>query len=159
MELEEIRNTLRKCELFSELTEEEIATIAELGSVGEYNSGEIIYNRGDLGTKLYVLSKGQVSLYRQFSLAEGRRAYIPVYVLRETARRRLMGAWCTLVGEQHIQMCSARCDRPSTVISIECSRLREVIVENQNIRVKILEKLALILRDRIESSYAAVESL
>ena len=67
--------------------------------------------------------------------------------------------YLTLVGEQHIQMCSARCDRPSTVISIECSRLREVIVENQNIRVKILEKLALILRDRIESSYAAVESL
>ena len=159
MDLEEIRNALKKCELFSELTEEEMTMIAELGNVCEYDSGEIIYNRGDHGTKLYVLSNGQVSLCRQFSLAEGRSAYIPVYVLRETARRRLMGAWCTLVGEQHIQMCSARCDRPSKVISIECSRLREVIVNHPNIRVKILEKLALILRDRIESSYAAVESL
>jgi len=63
------------------------------------------------------------------------------------------------VGEQHVQMCSAKCDKPSKVISLGCYDLREIIVNNSKIRIKILEKLVLILRDRLESSYAAMETL
>ena len=66
---------------------------------------------------------------------------------------------CTLVGEQHVQMCSAKCDKPSKVISLGCSELREIIVKNSKIHTKILEKLILILRDRLENSYAAMETL
>jgi len=32
-----------------------------------------------------------------------------------------------LVGEHHVQMCSAVCDKPTKVVSIRCSDLKEVI--------------------------------
>jgi len=159
MDLEDVIKTLRKCELFSDLSATELRAIAKSGSVEEYQPGDTIYKQGDLGTNLYVLSKGQVSLHRKLMIGPTRTADATVYVLRETPRRRLMGGWYTLVGEQHIQMCSARCDKPTKVVSIDCSVLREVIVKNPGIRMKILEKLVLILRDRMESSYTAMETL
>ena len=159
MESEEITSTLRKCELFNELSDEELSPIVKLGHMEEYKAGDTIYEGGSLGTKLYVLSEGLVSLYRKFKLDDSRMASTKVYVMRESPHRRLMGGWCTLVGEQHVQMCSAECDKPSKVIALGCSDLREIIVKNSKIHTKILEKLVLILRDRLESSYAAMETL
>jgi len=159
MESDEVIKTLRKCELFGQLSEKELLSIVNLGSIKEYEAGEIIYEQGILGTKLYVLSKGQVSLYRRIDLGNARVAEAAVYVLRENARRRLLGGWCTLIGEQHVQMCTARCDKPSKIVSLDCSDLRKIITNNPNIRLMVLEKLVLILRDRIESSYGAMEVL
>jgi hypothetical protein len=56
-------------------------------------------------------------------------------------------------------MCSAVCEKPTKVISMRCSDLRETIIKNSTIRIKILEKLILLLRDRIYSSYGAIETL
>jgi len=84
---------------------------------------------------------------------------ITVYVLRERPLRRLMGCWCTLIGEEHVQMCTARCDQPSQLFSISCSDLREIMAKNSNMRIKILEKLVLILRERLISSYESMETL
>ncbi len=159
MKADEVTKTLRKCQLFSDLSDKELGSIAKLGSIEEYKAGDIIYEQGNLGTKLYILSEGKVSLYRNFDLGDTRTASTTVYVSRERPQRRLLGGWCTLVGDQHIQMCSARCDKPTKVIAIGCSDLKKVMSKNSKIRIKILEKLVLILRDRIESSYVAMETL
>jgi CRP-like cAMP-binding protein len=159
MESEIIKETLRKCELFSGLSDEELNPIIELASVEEYKTGETIYKQGNLGTTLYVLSKGQVSLQRGRRLNEDTIASSTVYILRETPLRRIMGCWCTLLGEEHIQMCSAKCDRASKVVSMACSDLRKVFDKNPGIRIKTLEKFVIILRDRLESSYVALETL
>ena len=159
MDSDEVIKTLRKCKLFGQLSEKELLSIANLGRIKKYEAGEIIYEQGALGTKLYVLSKGQASLYRRIDLGNARTADAVVYVLRENVQRRLMGGWCTLLGEQHVQMCTARCDKPSKIVSLDCSDLREIITTHPNIRLMILEKLVLILRDRIESSYGAMETL
>ena len=50
-------------------------------------------------------------------------------------------------------------DSTQPVVSISCSDLKEVLDKNPMIRVKILEKLVLLLRDRIGTSYRAIESL
>jgi CRP-like cAMP-binding protein len=159
MESDEVIKTLRKCELFSELSDKELRSFAKLGSVQEYEAGDTIFEQGSLATKLHVLSEGQVSLLRKLDLGNTRMAYATVYVLRERAHRRLMGGWCTLVGKQHVHMCSAKCDKRTKMVSIDCSDLRAIITEKLKIRVKILEKLVLILRDRIESSYEVMETL
>jgi CRP-like cAMP-binding protein len=154
-----IRETLRKCQLFTGLSDEELKPIVELARVEEYKAGDIIYEQGHFGRKLYCLSKGQVSLLRRIRLNDDMIGTSTVYILKETALRRLMGCWCTLVGEEHIQMCSAKCDKPSKVVSMACLDLKKVFDKNPGIRTKILEKFILILRDRLESSYAAMETL
>ncbi len=159
MEPERIDTILRKCELFAELSEAQVDTIAALGSIEEFNGGEAIYAQGAVGRKVYVLAGGQVSLTRSFDLGARRTGNVAVYVLKERSNRRLMGGWSSLVGEAHVQMCSALCDKPTRVVSLPCAELRQAIVRDPVLGVKVLEKLILILRDRIEGSYAVMEML
>jgi hypothetical protein len=108
---------------------------------------------------LFILSEGQVSLNRSFEIGNDRQADRVVYILRERPNRRLLGSWSTLVGEQHTQMCSAKCNKPTKVVSFNSSEIRGLISKNFNIRIKVLEKLVVILRERLESSYSSMETL
>jgi CRP-like cAMP-binding protein len=159
MDIDKTARLLRKCEVFSELSEKELKSIAKLCQIEKFNVGESIYSQGCLGEKLYVLAEGEVTLERTIDIGDQRRAKIPVFTFRATPSRRLMGGWFALLGEQHRHMCTAICYRATTLISIECSKLREYVAKNLEIKAKILEKLILLLRDRIDSSYKAMESL
>lgn len=159
MKTEDVVDILRKCKIFSDLSDDEIFPIARLGRIEVFEAGETIYKQGSLGTKLYVLSEGQAHLERKTDLGETGQANVTVFILREQPERRLMGCWGALVGERHVHMCSAICDKPSRVLSILWSDLKEVISNNPDVRLKILEKLILLLRDRIDSSYGALETL
>jgi CRP-like cAMP-binding protein len=159
MGIEKITEILRMCVLFSELSDNELGSIAKLGRIEKFKPGEKIYEQGNIGAKLYILSQGHVTLERTVELGGGRIANVTVFALKEQTNRRLMGGWSALVGEQHVQMCSAVCEKPTKVISMRCSDLRETIIKNSTIRIKILEKLILLLRDRIYSSYGAIETL
>ena len=159
MPSEEIIQVLKKCGVFSQLSDEELSPLVDLGTIENYVTGDIIFKQGDLGKKLYILSEGQVSLNRNFEIGNNRQAEKVVYIFRESPNRRLMGGWSTLVGEKHIQMCSARCNKTTKVVSFSCSELRDLISKNKNIQIKILEKLVILLRDRLESSYSSMEIL
>jgi signal-transduction protein with cAMP-binding, CBS, and nucleotidyltransferase domain len=159
VEKDVLKDTLKMSELFSALTDEELRPILELSRMEEYLAGEAIYEQDGIGVKLYVLYKGQVSLIRKFSLDEQHRVNATVYILRERPHRRIMGCWTNLVESPHVHLCTAMCDKPTKVVSIKCSDLREIIYKNHKTQTKILEKLILILRDRLESSYAAMETL
>jgi CRP-like cAMP-binding protein len=159
MQTAAIIETLRKCELFSCLAEEELNAIASMGSIEVYDAGDEIFQQGNVGTRLYVLSEGHISLYRKMELGKSQRGTIPVYEARERPRRRLLGGWAGLVGERHVQMCTARCNSPSKVISIPTEDLRTFLQRDPAIRVKFMETLVLLLKDRLESSYSAMETL
>jgi CRP/FNR family transcriptional regulator, cyclic AMP receptor protein len=159
MPSEEIIQVLKKCGVFNQLSAEELSPLVDLGSIENYEAGDIIFRQGKIGEKLYILSEGQVSLNRNFELGNNRQAEKVVYILRESPNRRLMGGWSTLVGEKHIQMCSAKCNKKTKVVSFSCSELRDLISKNKNIQIKILEKLIVLLRDRLESSYSSLEIL
>ncbi len=62
MDMGEIAEILSKCELFSDLSDKEIRSIAKLGRIEKFKAGETIYEQGSLETKIYILSEGQVSL-------------------------------------------------------------------------------------------------
>ena len=159
MEMKTIIETLKKCDLFNHLSEKELHSIAEMGEIVEFDIGDELFQQGNVGTKLYILSEGRISLYRKIHLGKGREGTASVYEARERPYRRLLGGWSALVGEQHVQMCTARCESPSRAISIPTEDLRRFFEEDLEIRVKILEKLVVLLRDRLESSYSALETL
>lgn len=98
-------------------------------------------------------------ILRMCDLYGTRKAKVNVFSLIEQANRRVMGSWYTLIGKQHVHMCSAICDKPTKIVSMRCSELRDTMVKDSKIRIKILEKLVLLLRDRIISSYDAIETL
>jgi CRP-like cAMP-binding protein len=159
MNTEQVVSVLRKCEVFGRLSDEEFRAVAALARSETFDAGEVIYTQGTTGTKLYVLCEGLVILERAMHIEGKRNITVPVFVQRETPSRRLMGAWSSLVGEAHVQMCTARCSRPTTVIALPCADLTELISRDAETRVKILEKLVLLLRDRIASSYEEIEAM
>ena len=159
MEKEAIIETLKKCELFNHLAENEMHSIAKMGKIEAYETGDELFQQGNVGAKLYILSEGRISLYRKMSLGKSRRGIATVYEARERPYRRLLGGWSALIGERHVQMCTARCDSASRVFSIPTEDLRKFFEKDLEIRVKILERLVLLLRDRLESSYSAMETL
>ncbi|HUT43790.1 MAG TPA: hypothetical protein VMW95_05585 [Desulfobacterales bacterium] len=159
MSLEEITEILRMCDLFCELSDNELRSIANLCQIEKFEAGDKIYEQDSIGTKLYFLAKGRVTLERKIDLYGTRKAKVNVFSLIEQANRRVMGSWYTLIGKQHVHMCSAICDKPTKIVSMCCSELRDTMVKDSKIRIKILEKLVLLLRDRIISSYDAIETL
>jgi len=159
MRSEEVIQTLKKCGLFGDLSDEELSSIANLGRIEHFATGEIIYRQGDIVNKLYILSEGQVSLYRNFEIGPGRQADRIVYTLRESPSRRILGSWSSLGGEQYTHLCSAKCDKPTKVASFHCSELGDLISRNMNTRIKILEKLVILMRERLESSYSSMETI
>ena len=159
MESEKIVEVLKKCELFNLFTDDELLSIAKMGKIEEYNTGDEIFKNGNIGTKLYILSEGRISLYRNIRLCNNKTGAITVYEARETPFRRLLGCWVSLIGEDHVLMCTARCEMPSRVISIPAEDLRVFLEKDIEIRVKFFEKLVLLLKDRLESSYASMQTL
>lgn len=159
MGIEEITEFLKMCDLFCELSNNELRSIADLCQIEEFEAGDKIYEQGSIGTKLYVLATGRVTLERKFDLGGIRKAKINVFSLIERANRRVMGSWYTLIGKEHVHMCSAICEKPTRIVSMHCSDLRDTMVKDSKIRIKILEKLVLLLRDRLISSYEAIETL
>jgi CRP/FNR family transcriptional regulator, cyclic AMP receptor protein len=159
MSLDEIVEILRVCDLFCELSDNELLSIAQLCRIEEFETGDIIYRQDSIGTKLYILASGHVTLERKIDLGGTRKAKVNVFSLLERANRRVMGSWYSLIGKQHVHMCSALCEKPTRIVSIRCSDLRNTMVQNSAIRINILEQLVLLLRDRILSSYEAIETL
>jgi CRP-like cAMP-binding protein len=159
MSHEEIIDILRMSDLFCELFDDELQSIAKLCRIEEFEAGNIIYQQGSIGTKLYILASGHVTLERMFDLGDTRKAKVSVFSLMERENRRVMGSWYALIGKQHIHMCSAICEKPTKIVSMRCSDLRDSLIQDSTIRIKILEQLVLLLRDRILSSYEAIETL
>lgn len=159
MDTEIIAVTIKKCELFGDLSEQELKSIAGSAVMEKYGAGESIYEQGNVGQNFYILVEGQVSLQRTMPLGKTARANVTVFVQRETPFRRLMGCWSALVGAEHRHLCTAKCDRPTTVIRIPCAALSAIVEKNPELKIKLLEKLVLMLRERIDSSYQAIETL
>jgi CRP/FNR family cyclic AMP-dependent transcriptional regulator len=55
-------DTLRTCEVFAELTDEELQRILPLCHEEQHPKDEVMFSEGDEATAFYILTEGQVSL-------------------------------------------------------------------------------------------------
>jgi len=65
-----LEETLAKVEIFSELPQADLARLAKVTVVRQYNDGDVIVREGELGVAFYVVSKGQVEVFRAQSGTE-----------------------------------------------------------------------------------------
>lgn len=135
MDTEKMAEILKHSELFSDFSDKEIRSIAEIGHVESYQTGDTIYEQGSKGEKIYLLSEGKVSLQRRAELGNNRTAIVTVFILRELPQRWIMGGWSALVGAEHVQMCSAICDKPTRVVVVPCSSLNAVMAKDSVVRI------------------------
>lgn len=155
MDLSEIMDVLENCELFRGLDRKEIEKIASLCHVEMYEAGENILNQGDFGENLYIIAEGHVFLERSIDLGT-RKGNAIISLL---GKGRALGCWSTLLGETHTLLSSAKCRKPTKVVVIRGPALREMMLGNYQLGLKVLERLCFILRDRIQGAYGAMENI
>lgn len=57
-------NLIKQAEIFAELDDDEIATVADIATLQRFKSGEKIFNEGEPGNRLYLVSEGEVRISR-----------------------------------------------------------------------------------------------
>lgn len=151
----DILQILENCELFGGLEKSDIEKIANLCKEKKYETGEYIFQQGDLGEYIFVIAEGHVFLERTISLGE-RKGSAVIGVL---GKGRVIGCWSTLLGQPHNHMSSAACQKPTRVLLIRGTGLRGIMLSNIQLGFRILERLCFSLRDRIVVAYGAMEKI
>ena len=155
MDISEIRQTLENCELFKGLEKGSIEKIAGLCRVQTYGSGEYVFRQGDYGEHIYIIAEGHVFLERAIDLGL-RKGNAVIGVL---GKGRAFGCWSSILDEPHNLMSSAICKKTSKMAIISGAGLRDVMLGNAELGFKILEKICLLLRDRMQGAIGAMERI
>lgn len=155
MDRSAIREILEACEFFRGLEPTDTQEILNLCSVEVYEPGQFIYRQGDFGVRIYIIADGQVALERSVDLG-ARRGTVAIGML---GQGRVFGCWSTLLDEPHNFMSSAYCRKETQIISLKGADLRAVMLRNRPLGFKVLERLCLMLRERIQAVYGAMERI
>ena len=155
MERSEIISLLESCEFFKGMQQDDLEEMANLWSVEDYAAGDHIFRQGALGDRIYIVAKGNVFLERSLDLGM-RKGTASIGML---SKGKVFGCWSSLLNEEHTLMSSALCRKPTTVLSVNGSELRKIMLHDNVLGFKLLERFCLLLRDRLKGAYEAMEEL
>ncbi|MEA1946580.1 MAG: cyclic nucleotide-binding domain-containing protein [Thermodesulfobacteriota bacterium] len=155
MNRREMEYALESCEFFELLGKNEISEIASLCQVNTYKTSEYVFQQGDHGEHLYIIAQGHIYLERSMDLGKHKGNI----VIEALGKGRVLGCWSTLLDIPHSLMSSAICQKPTTVLAIKGSDLRQIMIGNTKLGFKIMERLCFLLRDRIQAAYGAMEKI
>ncbi len=155
METPDIAKVLKESKFFKDFDESVIQKIAVLGEIRSLQSGEHVFCQGDFGEHIYIIIDGHVSLERQTNLGH-RSGSVMIDML---GKGRFLGCWSTLLDEPHVLMASAYCQKPTQVVSFRGADLRKIMLQEPELGFSVMERLCLLLRDRIQAAYGAFEKI
>jgi len=157
MTASDVVRSLKTCELFGSLSEEEMQVLTgQLGAACEietYNAGEHVFDQGQLSSKLYVITSGQVLLERSVNM--GRKS--GTWPLGLLGHGRAMG-WSALLYGPRYATASAICQKPSEITAVEGAALRSVLEHRPEIGFKVMDRLACMLGERLKAAYNTMEA-
>lgn len=155
MDITEIRHSLKHCEIFRDLDEQDIEKIAALCQVETYRPGEYVFHQGDFGDRIFIVSDGHLFLERTIDLGSRKGNA----VIGTLDKGRAFGCWSSLLNEPHYLMSSAICKKAARILSISGASLREMMLGDFEFGFKIMEKICLLLRDRVRGALGAMEKI
>ena len=155
MSSSDIKQALASSEFFKGLEKSSIAQMASLCQVETYEPGEYIFRQGDFGEHIYIIAEGHIFLERSMDMG-ARQGSTVIGIL---GKGRVFGCWSTLLGEPHNLMSSATCQKPSKMVSMKGSDLRQLMLDSTELGLRVLERLCFLLRDRIQGAYGAMEKI
>lgn len=155
MERSQIIQTLSGSEFFLGFGEQDIDEIADICEARTVDTGACLFQQGDLGEDLFIVAEGKVHLERAMNMGE-RKGKVTIDVL---GKGRVLGCWSTLLEKPHVLMSTAVCQRPSLVLAMKGVRLRALMTRNRELGFNVLERLCLLLRDRIQAAYGALDKI
>ena len=150
-----IELVLESCEFFNGFTKDNLKEISLLCQEESYQPGDAVFRQGDFTEKFYIIAEGSVFLERSMDLGS-RRGNV---VIMRLGKGRAFGCWSSLLGSSHDLMSSAVCQKSTKVVVIKGAALREIMLNNRELGFCILERLCLLLRERIQAVIGAMETI
>jgi len=151
----EIQSTLQSCGFLKNISPAHRATISDFCSLDQYNAGAYVFRQGDFGEDLFIIVDGYVFLERAMDIGSHKGSV----VIDALGKGRTLGCWSALLGEPHVLMSSASCQKDSTVIRLKGRQLRKCMEEDTPFGFFMLERLCFLLRERIQAAYGAMDKI
>lgn len=131
-------NALRTCRLFTDLSAENLANLAELTTVRPLRKGEYLFHEGDPAPGFYVVQTGAINLHRVN--AAGREQVIHVFRAGDSF------AEGTLVSDKGYPA-DARAVEPSQVLLIQKAGLLLLLKRHPELTLRVLASMNAHLQD------------
>jgi CRP/FNR family transcriptional regulator, cyclic AMP receptor protein len=151
----DIRSTLQTCGFLKNISPAHLSTIIDLCSLDHYQAGAYVFRQGEFGEDLFIIADGYVFLERAMDIGDHKGSV----VIDALGKGRTMGCWSTLLGEPHVLMSSASCQKDSTVVRLKGRLLRKCMEEDNPFGFFMLERLCFLLRERIQAAYGAMDKI
>jgi CRP/FNR family cyclic AMP-dependent transcriptional regulator len=124
---------LARVPLFSDLSERDLAQLAQVAVPRSYEAGEAVFREGDSGDTCYVVRQGSVRITRRHS--DGR-----VITLAELREGAIFGELAMFGGET--RSASVEALERTRALAILSADMRRIMLRHPEIAVKMLEGLA-----------------
>jgi len=139
-----IPETLKATELFAGLSDEEIKIVAAAGREVSCTAGTVIFEEGDVGNDLYVLSDGRVA--------------IEIRILQDTVTERIhqvkdneiFGEFAMI--DNHTRSARTRALDDLCMIVVDCKLLRTLMDENYHLGYVVMANLSRILARKVRDT-------
>jgi CRP-like cAMP-binding protein len=138
---------LRTCEVFAELSDEELQRILSFCHEEQHAKDEVMFSEGDEATTFYILEEGQVSL--QYVICPQPEYCQDARILLDKPGD-FMG-WSSLVKPSRMTA-SGLCLTDVHLVAIDSTRLNQLMEQDSHVGFVILKELAGSLNKRLKDA-------
>lgn len=139
-----MRDALRKSEVFSKLSDDEVAKIEPLCQLTSFEPGHLVIEEDQKGGRCFVIVKGRVDI-------EIRNPFGEDTTKIATIRAPDMLGELSLV-DGFLRSANARASDKVTVIAVDDTRLRALMEQDASIGYKLMREISKILATRIRDT-------
>ncbi len=143
-----VKQALKKCQVFSTLTEAELEKIAATVTEKQYEAGTNLFQEGDDALEFLVLQQGKVALQMTVPKAQGQ---VTKRITVDVVSNPDIVGWSAIV-EPYIYTFTAVCLQKVNVLSINGSKFRKVLQDDYKISCEILQALIKVVASRLEDT-------
>lgn len=155
MSAPDIPSVLQSSGFLEKISTSHLTTVLTCCSLDHYQTGAYIFQQGDIGEDLFIIVEGYIFLERAMDIGHHKGSV----VIDALGKGRTLGCWSSLLGEPHVLMSSASCQKDTTVIRLSGRRLRKCMQEDTGFGFFMLERLCFLLRERIQACYGALDKI
>jgi aspartate ammonia-lyase len=146
----EIKNFLKRIELFKGLNETQLDTIIEKIKLEKHKTGTMIFNQNNIRQNLYIIVDGEIELFRRTPYGGEKR-------LSVFGKLDFLGEGALMDDSPHST--SARTTAETTTLVLSREKFKELLAEHSNVALDILSKIARVISRRISSANTKVVNL
>lgn len=148
VEVMSVEPALKECQVFSTLSGTELAKIAALSAVKEYDAGSIIIQGGSSAEELLLIEEGRVAI--QVSLSQQSSAQIRRMTVDLVTRNEVI-SWSAII-EPYVHTVSAVALQKVKALAINGAKLRRLLQDDHKIGDEVLKELVKVATVRLNNT-------